>query len=163
MNKNFTVKKYPSVRAVAHQMVLNAPSGLSAKVLWQLLGYTNYNTMMSELGGQDKHKLGADMLLPMMDSSDSDAPVEFLAEERGGVFVKLPSVQVPQSKSMTLQLANTVKECSEAAAVAAAHIIDGKVSKDEFKSFKKENREAIAALLALEHLMEPASEEDGHE
>lgn len=159
MNKNFTVKQYPSVRAVTHQMVKSAPSGLSAKVLWEPAGYTNYQTMMSELSGQDKHKLGADMLLPLMDVCESDAPVELLATERGGVFVKLPPVQA-HTTSMTLQLAHTVKECSEAAAHAAVHIIDGKVTREEFASFKKENREAIAALLALEHLMEQSSEED---
>lgn len=156
INPNY---KHKSVRAVAHHMVLNAPSGLSAKVLWRVVGYTNYNTMMSELSAQDKHKLGADMLLPMMDACDSDAPVEYLAEERGGVFVKLPQAQ-PMHKSLTIQLANTVKECSEAAAVAAAHIIDGKVNKEEFKAFRKENREAIAALLAMEFMMEQAAEGD---
>lgn len=158
MSRNFIVKQYPSVRAVAHQMVLRAPSGLSAKVLWELVGYTNYNTMMSELSAQDKHKLGADMLLPLMDVCDSNAPVEFLAEERGGVFVKLSPVQTP-TKSMTIQLASTVKECGEAAASGAAHIISGKVTKAQFAAFKKENREAIAALLALEFMMEQASEE----
>ena len=161
MSKNFTIKNYPSVRAVSHQMVLRAPSGLSAKVLWEPAGYTNYNTMMSELSAQDKHKLGADMLLPLMDVCDSDAPAELIATERGGVFVKLPQVAA-HTTSMTIQLAHTVKECSEAAAIAAVHLIDGKVTRAEFESFKKENREAIAALLALEHMMEQTSEE-GHE
>lgn len=159
MSQNFAIKNYPSLRSLVHQMVLRAPSGLPATVIWQLAGYTNYNTMMSELSAQPGHKLGTEMLLPLMDACDSDGPVEFLAEERGGVFVKLPPAQ-PQTKSMTLQLASTIKECGEAAAVAAAHIIDGRVTAEEFAEFKKENREAIAALLGLEMLMEAAMEEE---
>ena len=157
MSQNFAIQKYPSVRAFVHKMALRAPSGLPATVIWQLAGYSNYNTMMSELSAQSGHKLGADMLLPLMDACDSDGPVEFLAEQRGGVFVKLDSPH-PHSKSMTLQLASTIKECGEAAAVAAAHIIDGRVTPEEFAEFKKENREAIAALLGLEFLMELAME-----
>ncbi len=155
---NFTAKSFPSLRAITHQMAKNAPSGITAKNLWEIVGYTNYQTMMSELSGQPGHKLGVDMLLPLMDAAESDAPVKFLAEEREGVFFKLPRLLVAQNKCMTLQLAHTLKETGEAATLAAAHIIDGVVTKDEFINFKKENREAIAALLALEKLMEEAVE-----
>ncbi len=162
MTSNFGLKNYPSLTGYCHHLLVNVmPNGLNAKTNFIRVGI-EYQTAMSELSRQRGHKWGADNLLPLMDMLDCDAPVEFLAEERGGVFFKLPAAQVP-TKSMTIQLANTVKECSEAAAVAAAHIIDGRVTKAEFAVFKKENREAIAALLALEHLMEQASVEESRD
>lgn len=162
MTKNSIHKNYPSLTGFCHHLLVEEmPNGLNAKTNLTRAGF-EYQTAMSELSRQRGHKWGADNLLPFMDMLESDAPLEFLADERGGVFVKLPMI-MPESKSMTLQLASTVKECSEAAALAAAHIIDGKVTKAEFRSFKKENREAIAALLALEYLMEQAAEPCGQE
>lgn len=90
MSNNFIVKPFPSAAAVMHQAVLRAPSGLDTRTIAEVAGYTNYNTMMSELSRQPGHKLGADMLLPLMDAAGSNAPVEFLARERGGVFLVLP-------------------------------------------------------------------------
>ncbi len=108
MTRNFTIKSFPSLRAVVHQMALRAPSGLSAKVLWELAGYTNYQTMMSELSGQSGHKLGADMLLPLMDVCDSDAPLHFLARERGGMFIRTPEA-AEGSGELAQTLAASVK------------------------------------------------------
>ena len=156
MSTNYGIKNYPSVRAVCHQAALNAPSGISAKDVAPLVG-KNYQTMMSELVGAPGHKLGVDILLPLMAATGSDAPVDMLARERGGVFVHLPVVRA-SSKSMTLQLATTIRECGELAALTAQQIVDGKVTPAELEEFRKENREAIAALLEMENLMELAAE-----
>ena len=73
--KNFAQRDYPSLAAVCHQMALRAPSGLDARTIADVAGYASYNTMMSELSRQPGHKLGADMLLALMDAADSSAPV----------------------------------------------------------------------------------------
>jgi hypothetical protein len=49
-------------------MALRAPSGLDARTIAELAGYSSYQTMMSELSGQPGHKLGADKLLPLMET-----------------------------------------------------------------------------------------------
>lgn len=160
MTKHFIVKHYPSLTGFCHHLLVDEmPNGLNAKTNLQRSGF-EYQTAMSELSRQRGHKWGADNLLPFMDMLDSDSPVEFLAEERGGVFVKLPASAVPQTRDMTYQLAATVKECGETSALAAQSIMDGKVTQAEYATFRKENRKAIAALLALELLMEQAAGEE---
>lgn len=158
MSKNFTVKPYPSLRAVVHQMVLRAPSGLSAKTLWEPAGYTNYNTMMSELSAQEKHKLGADMLLPLMDVCQSDAPVVFLARERGGVFIPLP--QPAESGTELVQsLAYSIKEFGDFAAETARDISDGDIPVEQLARIEREGDEAIEAIMRMRKLARATHEE----
>ena len=59
MAGNIVVKKNPSIVAVVHQMILNAPSGLSATDVATFAGYSKYNTLMSEASQQPGHKLGS--------------------------------------------------------------------------------------------------------
>ena len=79
---------YPSLTAVVHGMVKAAPSGLDARTVADLVGKP-YATLMSELSQQPGHKLGAELLLPLMDVCESDLPLVFLARQRGGAFVPL--------------------------------------------------------------------------
>lgn len=60
MRRNFISKPFPSLAAVVHQMVLRAPSGLDTHTIADVAGYSNYNTMMSEISRQPGHKLGAE-------------------------------------------------------------------------------------------------------
>ena len=64
---------YPSLTAVVHGMVKAAPSGLDARTVADLVGKP-YATLMSELSQQPGHKLGAELLLPLMDVCESDLP-----------------------------------------------------------------------------------------
>ena len=80
--------EFPSLTAVLHELVKHAPSELTARTIAELAG-KDYNTLMSELSRQPGHKLGADLLLPLMELTGSDAPLNFLARERGGVFVPM--------------------------------------------------------------------------
>ena len=151
MSKNFADKLYPSITPVCHQMVLRAPSGISSKVVWELAGYSNYNTMMSELSGQPGHKIGADKLLPLMDACDSDAPVEFLARERGGVFLKIPQ-PAECGGELVAGLANSIREFGEFASIAAEHISDGDVDAAEMARIDKETNDVVEAVLAFRTL-----------
>lgn len=67
---------YPSLTAVVHGMVKAAPSGLDARTVADLVGKP-YATLMSELSQQPGHKLGAELLLPLMDVCESDLPLVF--------------------------------------------------------------------------------------
>jgi hypothetical protein len=148
MSKNFAVRQYPSLTAVCHQMALRAPSGLVPHSLWELAGSTNYQTMMSELSGQPGHKLGADRVLPLMDVCGSDAPVEFLARERGGVFIRTPEA-AEGGGELARTLAASVKEFGEFMSETAASIADGRIPLEQLDRINKEGQEAIEAIFAM--------------
>jgi hypothetical protein len=148
MSGNFASKVYPSLTAVCHQMSLRAPSGLAAHTVAELAGYTNYNTFMSEISAQPGHKLGADKLLPLMDACGSDAPLEFLARERGGVFIRTPEA-ASGSGELAKTLADSVREFSEFMQETALSISDGQIPRDQFDRITKEGMEAVEAIMAM--------------
>ncbi|MDR2891572.1 MAG: transcriptional regulator [Deltaproteobacteria bacterium] len=148
---NFAAKSYPSLTAVCHQMVLRAPSKLSGRIIAELAGYTNYNTCMSEVSAQAGHKLGVDKLLALMDACGSDAPVEFLARERGGVFIRIPEA-AEGSGELAKTLASSVHEFSEFMQETAASISDGQIPKDQLERITKEGQDAIEAICAMTKL-----------
>lgn len=151
MAGNIVIKPYPSLVAVTHQMVKAAPSGLTPGSIAEFVGYTNYNTMMSELSRQPGHKLGADMLLPLMDVCECDAPVDFLVRERGGIFLRL---QQPAASGGELveSLARTIKEFGEYAASAAERIADGDVDPEEMVKIDRETNDVVEAILSFRKL-----------
>lgn len=137
---------YPSLTAILHEMVKHAPSGLTARTIADLLG-KDYQTLMSELSRQPGHKLGADLLLPLMDLTGSDAPLNFLARERGGVFVPVP----PNNNAADLAPAilASVKEFGEYAAEAARDIADGHIPAPRLARILKEGQEAATAIVTF--------------
>jgi hypothetical protein len=148
MSRNFAARNYPSLTAVCHQMALRAPSGLAAHTVAELAGYATYNTLMSEISGQPGHKLGADKLLPLMDACASDAPLEFLARERGGVFIRIPEA-ASGSGELAKTLADSVREFSEFMQETALSIADGQIPRDQFDRITKEGMEAVEAIMAM--------------
>lgn len=148
MPGQFSIKHFPSLTAVVHETVRRAPSGLNAKTIAEIVGYTNYNTMMSEISRQPGHKLGADMLLPLMDATASHAPMHFLARELGGVFVHIPQAS-PESGEMVQQLAAVIKECSDFFTESAQDISDGDIPADQLARMQKEGHEALTAITKL--------------
>ncbi len=150
MTRNFSPPKYPSLVALAHKCVLNAPNGLDAYDIAPLAGYegrSGYATMMAELTQPDR-KCDMDRLLPIMDATGSDAPVEFLARHRGGVFIRVP--EPAQSNAELVQaLAASIKEFGEFAAEAASGIADGRVARDELDRILKEGQESMEAIMAM--------------
>jgi hypothetical protein len=129
-------------------MILRAPSGLSARDIAELAGYSNYNTLMSEASNQPGHKLGADKLLALMEACASDAPLTFLARERGGVFIKLEQPAMHNSE-LVRSLAASIKEFGEFAAETAKNIADGDLPRDQLSRIEKEGHEAVEAIMGM--------------
>ena len=123
---------YPSLTAVVHGMVKAAPSGLDARTVADLVGKP-YAPLMSELSQQPGHKLGAELLLPLMDVCESDLPLVFLARQRGGAFVPL---RLPDDGPVQLVtgLSVSIREFGEFAVAAAEQIADGKITKESTMS-----------------------------
>ncbi len=141
--------EFPSLTAVLHELVKHAPSELTARTIAELAG-KDYNTLMSELSRQPGHKLGADLLLPLMELTGSNAPLNFLARERGGVFVPMR----PDATAADLgpAILKSVKEFGEYAAEATRDIADGKVPADQLQCILKEGQEAAAAIVTFMEL-----------
>lgn len=142
------MKDMPSLAAVCHQMVKAAPSGLDAATIAELVGKP-YATLMSELSRQPGHKLGADLVAPLMDLCDSDLPLTFLARLRGGVYIPLSPVNEDTSGPLMRQLAASIKEFGEFASETAKDISDGDIPKDQLDRILKEGHEAVEAIMAM--------------
>lgn len=144
--------EYPPLTPILHKLVIRAPSGIGAMTIADMLGW-KYPTMMSELSGQPGHKCGVDKLLPIMDVADSDAPMHFLARERGGVFIKLPpadgDVDPVQRQCMV-----AVKEFGELVAACSEALLNGTLETDERARITREGHEAVTAIMGLLTLVE---------
>lgn len=129
MTEKLASPAYPSLTAVLHAYVKQAPSGLDARTIADLVGKP-YQTLMSELSRQEGHKLGADLLLPLPDAVQTDAPLEFPARQRGGVFVRIYTENISDS-SLARGLAEIMLKASEFFAAFAERIKDGVIDSRE--------------------------------
>ena len=154
MSRNFTSKNHPSLVAVLHQCVKRAPNGLTPYEIAEIVypdSSSAYNTMMAELTQGDR-KFDADRVLAIVDATDSDAPIYFLARERGGAFVKLPDPALCKDAALFQTLAASVREFGEFAAEAANDISDGDIPRDQLDRINKEADEAVEAIVAMKKL-----------
>lgn len=147
----------PKLTAVLHALVKKAPSGLDAETIAALLGYSRYSTMMSELSDQPGHKLGANMVLPIMDAAGSDEPLHFLARQRGGVFIKLPQALAGQNP-VQVEAMRAVKEFGELMGELGERLGDGSISAQDRVVITREGHEAVTAIMGLLKLVAESAE-----
>lgn len=150
MARNFTPKRFPSLVALVHKCVLNSPNGLDAHDIAPLAGYEGdsaYTTMMAELT-QPGRKCDMDRLLSFMDATGSDAPLHFLARNRGGVFLRTPD-PAKGGGELAATLAASAKEYAEFMQETAVSISDGDIPADQLARMSKEGQEAVEAILAM--------------
>lgn len=133
---------FPSLRQCVHASVLGCDT-LDGKGIAERLGL-NYQTFMSSVSGQPKHKLDADWLLPIMATTGSVEPLQFMAREMGGVFVKVKPCMGTGDLMDTL--ISSVKEFGEYAAECAEDIRDGRLPRDQHDRILKEGQEALASI-----------------
>lgn len=138
---------YRNVVEVLHHIAHKAPSGKTFAQIAELMNKP-YSTLSSELNeGVDTHKFAAGDLLLLMELADSDAPVDFLAQKRGGVFVKLPKVKTKNGVDQATIKA--VKEFGELMAAYGEALEDGVLEARERKAILREGYEAIEAIMSL--------------
>lgn len=145
-----TIKRYPSLAAVCHAVVKSAPSRIDARTIASLLGM-EYATLMGQLSSHERHKLGADLLLPLMELTGSDEPMHFLARELGGIYVAVPT-HSSEKGEMVDALCKSAQEFGEYAAETAKNIADGCLPRDQFERIQKEGQEALSAILKVMEL-----------
>ena len=93
-------------------------------------------------------KLGAELLLPLMDVCESDLPLVFLARQRGGAFVPL---RLPDEGPVQLVtgLSVSIREFGEFACAASEHIADGRITEEELQDMRRLSHEAVEAIMQL--------------
>lgn len=135
------------LRELCRRAVKHAPSGLSAEAVAERLGM-RYSTLLSQLSGHDAHKLGAELLVPLMLATGCRAPIRHMAAELGGVFVELPPVSA-LNDAVTQSLVASVREFGEFAAQVAQSIDDGVIRRDELDRIFADGLDAVAAILQV--------------
>ena len=135
---------------ICRGMTKNAPNGLKAEILAGIIGKV-YPALMSELSQQPGHKLGAEVMLRLMKASDGRAPIHFMAQELGGVFVELSPCAIP-AHGLTRGLVECVKEFGEFMTQVARALEDGSVTQEELHRIGRDGQEALTAILKVMEL-----------
>ncbi|WP_051261841.1 phage regulatory CII family protein [Desulfovibrio inopinatus] len=131
---------------VVHDCVIESPNGVSCKAIAESLG-KRYPTLMAELNPeQESHKLGIELLIPIMQQTGSTTPLEYMAQRMGGVFVPLPKISEEHANIKSIE---ALREFTEFMTVVADAWSDGKITKAELERIDTEGGQAVAAIEAL--------------
>lgn len=150
-----------SLTKILHAQVKQASSGLSAMQIAEILGKP-YSTFMLELGNAESHKLDADLLIPIIKLTESDAAINFIARECGGVYIPLKS-NANNMNELTKNTLTCVKEFGEFLAEISPSIADGIINQSEYNRILKEGHEAVTAISTiLENVRKIHNEQYGH-
>ena len=150
------------IRILCQHAVKYAPNGISAEAVADALGM-RYATLMSQLSAQPGHKLGAEIVLPIMQLTGASAPMHHLARQMGGVYVELPPVS-PGSHEVTASLVESVRQFGEFAAQVAQSLDDG-INKDKSRGIitaeeqariARDGQMALSAILRVMELSDRA-------
>ena len=135
------------IRILCQHAVKYAPNGIAAEAVAEALGM-RYATLMSQLSAQPGHKLGAEIVLPIMVATGCRAPIRHMAAELGGVFMELPPVSA-RNDAVTQGLVASVREFGEFAAQVAQSIDDGVIRQEELRRISADGMEAVTAILQV--------------
>ena len=138
---------YDSLTDVLHLAVKSAPSGRTAISVAALIGKP-YPTLMSELSDQPGHKLVANLILPIINATNSNEPIHWLCRQRGGLFLQLPD-PAQGAGELVQALAVSIKEFGDFATEVAEDISDGLIPRHQLDRIQKEGHEAMESIMAL--------------
>ena len=145
---------YPRITPILRQLVLDAPNGLPAKAVAELVR-RDYTTLLAEVGERSGHKTGVELLLPIMNVTGSCLPLDVMAEHLGGFFVRMPDVP-GGSTAVVTQCMTSVKEFGELMTAVADALKDGSISEEERRDITEKGYHAQTAILALLRLVAEA-------
>ena len=152
-----SIKHTSSLRAVLHALVKNAPSSLDPRTIADMLDKP-YGTLMNELNANTGHKLGADLVLPLIKiTGGADEAMRFMARELGGLFYRLPD-SMPGSGGLMEALADLISDCSELFSEAAQDIAKGDINHAVIESVSQKADNASESILRLKAQIRAAHE-----
>ncbi len=140
---------------IVRKMVLD--SDIGARAVAEMVS-KKYHVLMNELNSENtSHKLGADLLEPLMKACRSDAPMHHLAASMGGLFIR-----IPEGNCSNISLVKAVKEFGELIAVYGQAIEAGKLSSSDKMRIRKEGQEALTAIQELLCGLDGTTEHNPH-
>ena len=141
------MSEYPSLTAVLQVAAKRAPNGMSVEQIADLVG-RRYTTLLNELAQQPGHKLGADLVLPLMDATGSLKPMHFMARQMGGTFVRLPLVDTPVAEASQQTIA-AMHDFAELLTAVTDALQDGRVTLGELELIGAKGDKAVRGILTL--------------
>lgn len=135
-----------SLTAILHQDVKAAPSKRTAKQIAHIIG-RDYQTFMSELSRQPNHKLGADLVLPIMLLTGSMEGLKYLAAGMNAVCVKLPSSE--SVRPVHRQCLTAVDQFGQLMRSMAQALEDDTITSRERDEIRSKGYDALAAIVTL--------------
>lgn len=106
----------------------------------------------------DYTHFSADNVLPAIEEANDDAPLFWLAEQRG--FLCVPMISVGSECKLEFELMKSSKEFSDVVVTYNDIMEDGVVTPEEAARFRKEAQEAAAQLLAMADAVDAAVDVD---
>ena len=138
---------YPSLSSTCHTAVLRAPSGVRAANIAGSLGIP-YPTLMADLTRQERHRLDADLVLPLMDATGSLAPLEFLAREMRCACIPIPASPVTEG-TLTDQTIEAMGDFGELLTAVRDSLLDGKLTRTERELIASRGHRTVTAIMQL--------------
>jgi hypothetical protein len=149
------ITRYSNMTEACHD---TATSAGATKRLAERLGKTP-STLCSQLNPNvDNSFFAADNVLPLMEVTNNDTPLHWLAEQRGYLCVSM----IPRGSDCALEfeLMKSTKEFSDVVVTYNKMMEDGKVDQQEAIDFRRECQECAAQLLAMADAVDAAVEVD---
>lgn len=126
-----------------------ADSGAVAEAIGKRRGYL----LDAANPDRDEVQFQARLLIPLMLATGNLAPLRFLARELGCALVELPTA-IPAPGDVRQKFTVAVKEIGEDAAELERALADNRVSADDALRMKRELRDTIEALIAVDSAMD---------
>lgn len=142
-----------SLRSAVHQAAIKFPGGIEAiaGALSAPDHKVNAQILRNQLIGNERHNLDIGRAEIIMDLCNSDALAHAAAQQRGGVFVKLPAEdELPASDLAVLELVTQIWRANGDVGRAIDEILaDHRVEKSELPKIRSAVNKEITALQAV--------------
>lgn len=150
------------ITEIVRAMVMSKRQPKSVEQVAGECGYAHPHTLYGELNPENSnHKLGADMLVPLMRACNEISPLYRMAQLVDAAVVDLSHVremvQGRDMESVLFQALTAAKEFGEAAEACSAAAVDGVFSSTEAKNISHEIWETVEALILLDECVQRAA------
>lgn len=129
-----------SLRAAVHRAALKSKLGIEglAAAMSSPEVRVNAAILRNQLTGNERHHLGIERAEMIIDLVDSDELAHAAAQQRGGVFIKLPEDGSPASDLAVLELVTHVWRANgDVGRAIDETLADGRVEKHEVANVRK--------------------------
>jgi len=129
-----------SLRSAVHRAAVKSKLGIEGMAAAMSSPETRVNAavLRNQLVGNERHHLPIDRAEMIIDLADSDELAHAAAQQRGGVFVKLPADGSPASDLAVLELVTHVWRANgDVGRAIDETLADGRVERSELASVRK--------------------------